>query len=224
MLSISRRALAIAAFICALTVAYAPNAMAHEFEVKQIKGTVQLKGANTQVFESGGAKVECTKTEGSGPVQLLKTETISEAVEYSGCKAFGEPATVSQAKYLFKANGTTSLENEVTIKAAGPKCEFKIPVAGNENLGTITYSNIQTGIEAKASVTGITSTGGGAGPLCVKGTNKTSKYSGVVVGWYLGCDLTLFPNGFWIDPYCRIRSEPIYTGWYEIFWYPIIWR
>jgi hypothetical protein len=166
------------ALIAAFAVAATP-ALAHEFVAKPGKGVTQDKNGNTHVFESGGAKVECAQVKSTGVVQAEKSPETKETVVYNGCKAFGEPAQVSQAKYLFKAEGTVSLENEVIITAAGPKCEFKVPVAGNANLGTVTYTSVQGGkVEIKANVTGITSTGGGTGPLCVKGTNKTSKYVG----------------------------------------------
>ncbi len=168
-----------AALVAAFAAAAAP-ALAHEFVAKPGKGTIQDKNIGNHVFETGGAKVECEEETSKGTVQQEKAPTNKETVLYSKCKAFEAAATVSQAKYEFKAEGTVAIENEILVTASGPKCEVKVPTAGNQNLGQVKYNKAQGGrIELKANVTGITSTVGGSGTLCPKGTNSTGKYVGI---------------------------------------------
>jgi hypothetical protein len=213
----------IAAIVCGFMLAAVPAAMAHEFEVSQAKTVLQDKGGK-QVFVTGGSTVECEKEESSGVTQAKRAETNTEKVVYSGCTAFKAAAEVSQAKYTFNANGTVKLNNEIIVKAAGPKCEVKVPVAGNSNLGTVTYKNNQQNgtMEVEAEITGITSTLGGSGGLCPKGTNSTGTYTGSSVVWPWQCLPT--QGGGYQDPQCMFGGPPQSYEWRYIPGQYVRWR
>lgn len=196
------------AAVLAACAASAAPAMAHEFVASQTKGAVQDKNIGNHVFETGGATVECTEETSVGAVQAKHATVSKEAVLYGNCKFLGAAATVSQAKYEFKAEGTVAIENEITVKVPAVECEVKVGPTENQALKTITYNNNQQNgtIELKANVEGITAVNSGAGLLCPKGTNHTSKYKGASIIFFTEC----VPDqlGIYQDPQCVFQGKP----------------
>ncbi len=200
------------AAVLAACAASAAPAMAHEFVASQNKGVIQDKGGK-QVFETGLVTIQCEAETSTGVVQVKHAASNKEAVLYTGCTFGGTAAAeVSQAKYEFKAEGTVALENEVKIKVQKVECEVKIPSVGNQNLGTVSYTNSQQSgtIEINAKVEGITSTLSGTGSTCPKGETKTAKYKGASTVFFLEC----LPKqtGIYKDPQC---TEVGGTGGYQ---------
>jgi hypothetical protein len=171
-----------------------PALAAKEFVAKNT-GQLKDKGTTVQKFSTGGVgTVECSTTTSEGKVTQLKSTQTKEIVNYSGCKAFGFPATVSPAEYNFHINNTTSVTNTITIKVPGAGCEVTVTPTSNENLGKVEYTSLATTpktVEIKAEVKGITSTIKGSALVC--GTsNSTGKYEGnAIAGLEGGGDLSV---------------------------------
>lgn len=195
-----------AAVLAACATAAAP-AMAHEFVASQTKGAIQDKNIGNHVFESGLITIECTEETSKGVVQVKHSAVSNEEVAYKGCKALSLPAEVSQAKYIFKAEGTVTVNGEITVKIPKEGCEVKVPGASNENLGTVTYTNNQQSgtIELNAAVTGITSTLSGTGAICPKGSTKTGKYKGASLVQFYECLPT--QGGQYQEAYCFFKGS-----------------
>jgi predicted metal-binding protein len=201
-----------AAVLAACATTAAP-AMAHEFVASQSKGSIQDKGGK-QVFKTGLLTVECESETSVGVVQAKHSPTNREAVEYSECKALGLPANVTQAKYIFSAEGTVEITDEVKVTIPKEGCEIAVP--GGQKLSKITYNNNQQNgtIEIKAEVSGIKAILSGTGALCPKGTSETSKYEGASTVFFNECLPVGKPNGSYQDPWCQ---TPLKGGqWQEI--------
>jgi ABC-type transport system substrate-binding protein len=149
------------------------NASASTFKSSS---TGTLKGAQTsnQVFNTGFGTVSCTTATSSGTVTSTVTAEQEVGVKYSGCTAFGFiGAEISEAKYLFNANGTVKVLNTITIKVPGAGCSVTVSPQGP--LSSITYTNKSGKIEESTKVSGIKSKGSGG--LC-GGENSNGTYTG----------------------------------------------
>lgn len=212
-----------AAVLAAFAAAAAP-ALAHEFVGSQIKGIIQDKNLGNQIFESGLTTLECNEEASKGATQAKHMGAFTEEVEYHKCTFLSLPAEASQVKYEFKAEGTVTFKNELTFKIPKEGCEIKIPSTGNENLGSITYTNNQQSgsIELKAALTGITSTFSGTGTLCPKGSTKTGKYKGSAQLWFFGCLREPLNRGQYLDSTCRF-FDTFHLSGYELYPRPWYW-
>lgn len=120
-------------------------ASAHEFEFEAV-GKFKRVSNTTQVFttKTGGNVVECTTDSVTGNnSEITSWKNLHLEVAYSGCKLVGFGAvTVSNAKYLFNAEGTATLENTVTV-SLGSFCKSSpvITLPAQENLKPVTYEN-----------------------------------------------------------------------------------
>src|SRR5271154_1751826 len=125
------------AAVLALSGAGAASAAAHEFESSK-KGTATDVGTNTQVFkdEPSAAAVECKKLTSTEVIKKTKTKTQKASVKYSECTAFGFPATISEAKYDFNAEGSVKVENTITVEVPSAKCKVTVGKSGNAALKT----------------------------------------------------------------------------------------
>jgi hypothetical protein len=174
--------------LLALSALAAASASAHEF-IASKKGTATDVGTNTQVFkdEPKAVAVECKKTESTEKITSTKTKTQKASVKYTECTAFGFPATISEAKYLFNAEGSVKVENTITVEVPGAGCKVVVGKTGNSKLKTITYENKESGsghgkVAVKASVSKITSEVKGGGGLCGKeGKLKEGSYTGAAL-------------------------------------------
>jgi len=181
--------LVLAVATCAFSAIATPALAFTEFVAKN--APVQLKDLNkgVHVFETGGsASVECNRAESTAEAQKAKATTLKVAVKYTQCevKAFAQkfPAEVSQAKYLFNVNGTSSVENTIVIKVPIAGCEITVTPQSNQGLKAVTYTDVtgQTNkeVEVKAAVEGITQTTKGSAGTC--GTSSSSgKYKGTSI-------------------------------------------
>jgi hypothetical protein len=164
----------LAAAIAAFAVSAAP-ALAHEFVAKQSKGTVQDKNIGPHVFETSTGTIECKEESSKSIVQAKQSKVTKEAVLYGDCKAYGEIAEVSQAKYGFGAEGNMVLENNVIVTIPAT-CDVTLPSAENQQLNKVSYNNVQGGrMELKIAVIGLTSIGKGG--IC-GATDHFGKYKG----------------------------------------------
>lgn len=176
-------AVVLTAVVAVFALSAAPSLAFKEFIAKNT-GQLKDRGTSAQTFTTGGVgSVECQTEISEGKVSQLKETQTKEQVKYSSCKAFGFPAQVSPAEYVFNINGTTSVTNTITIKVPGAGCEITVTPQENQNLKAVTYSNVSgqvKEVEVKAEVEGITSTIKGSALLC--GTsNKTGKYKGTAI-------------------------------------------
>jgi hypothetical protein len=161
------------------------SALAHEFEASKT-GTATDVGTSTQVFkdEPSAVAVECKKLTSTEKITKTKAKTQKASVKYTECTAFGFPATISEAKYEFSAEGSVKVENKITVEVPGAKCKVTVSPTGNSKLKTITYTNKESGtghgkVEVKASVSKINSEVKGGAGLCGKeGKLKEGSYTG----------------------------------------------
>ena len=160
--------------VFALSAVAAANASAAVFKASGT-GTLSGKALNNQVFNTGIGNVTCTTAASSGTVVApLEKETQEVAVKYSGCTAFGFVGVeISEAKYLFNANGSVNVVNTITIKVPAAGCS--VTVSPQTGLKTITYVNSSGKIEEKTNVSGIKSKGSGG--VC-GGESTTGTYTG----------------------------------------------
>lgn len=163
----------------------AASAMAHEFEASKT-GTATDEGTTVQVFkdEPKATAVECKKTTSTETITKTKTKTQKAVVHYTECTAFGFPATISEAKYDFNAEGSVKVENTITVEVPAAGCKVVVSPTGNSKLKTITYENKEAGsghgkVEVKSNVSKIESEVKGGGGLCGKeGKLKEGTYTG----------------------------------------------
>lgn len=160
----------------ALAVVSASGASAATFTAS---ATGTLKGAqeNTQVFTPGSfGSVECKLASVSGPIESTEALTQKANVKYTECTAFGAKATVSEAHYLFHANGEVDVLSSVVIEVPSLFCKNTVPA--QSGLKSVTYKNLEGGkITVEANVTGIKSEGSGT---CAGGTSGTYRGNTIV--------------------------------------------
>jgi hypothetical protein len=177
--------LALVAVFALSAVAVSSASAFTEFVGKPVGGAVTdaNPAGNVHKFKTTVGTVECKKESSSGTVEAEKSATNKEKVKYSECKVtepFAAEATVSEAEYLFNANGTVKVENTVTVKTS--LCT--ITVKPQEDTG-ITYANLAGGeLEVKAAVQNIVYSTSG---LCGTKTNeKGGEYAGISVAKVTG--------------------------------------
>jgi hypothetical protein len=174
--------------VCALSVALTAGASAAEFHASKVGGTLKGTQLNTQKFKVTGGTVECTKAATSGKTAALLAATQLVTVVYTGCSAFGLGATVTPAQYILNANGTSVVENNITITVAAASCSITVSPSGNGTLKTVVYKNSAGKIIEESAVTAITytSTGGTCGASGNNGTytgNNDVELEGGTLGW-----------------------------------------
>jgi len=141
--------------------------------------TVKLVGKGTQKFKLGnGSSMTCEKAAASASVASTTLNSLTLLVNFTGCEAFGDSATVSTLGVLFDASGAVgvvSLKTFVSVPVA--KCSIMIDPASNGSLGTVKYSNEGNHIVGSAGpVSGLTYTvSGPTSSLC--GTNKETAHA-----------------------------------------------
>jgi hypothetical protein len=173
------------------------GASASEFAFSTFPAKLSGEGTTTQVFKAseGSSAVECEKLLASGEVTKEGGEEQDITMYYSGCEAFGERATVTEASYEFDANGSVSVLRTITIDV--PELDCTITMSPQVGLKTVTYKNDGNDLLIQANVkgndikgfNGITDTvaGGGKHEECGKdGTNTDGTYVGDVKVELLG--------------------------------------
>jgi hypothetical protein len=180
--------------IAALALAAASAASAATFQISGA-GTVKLTQSGNQELAVEGAIIPVVCKEISGSVAettpLLKV-SINLLITYSGCTAFGQPATVTTGELLFNANGSIRIgrTDKFVITPSGAECSVKI-LSENESaeqlLGTIKYTNNSNGtITGAASKIKVPVFVNGPGTLCGPlGTGKGT-YTGNAVSELVG--------------------------------------
>ncbi len=170
---------------CILSMAMAAGASAQKFHASK---TGNLKGfaLNTQVFNTGSGNVECTAAASSGTVTTLETLTQAINVKYSGCKAFGFINTdISEAHYVFSADGSVAVTNTITITPLGAGCTVTV---GPQTLKEVKFKNSGSKITEETNVKNIvsTSSGGLCGSSSTTGTytgNNDIELEGGTISW-----------------------------------------
>jgi hypothetical protein len=170
--------------VCAFSVMAVSSASAAPLFLSHPTGLLLASAGGTQTFTTTAGPVTCTALKLLHPGDLtvaLRSLTLLAIVDYENCKAFGIlPITVHPVRYLFDANGLTTVES--TILLLGEQgCVITVPAAKNQSLWTVKYENTvaNKGILLLAKVKGITSSGvGGPGNLC----EYTEEHEGEYVG------------------------------------------
>jgi hypothetical protein len=188
----------------AMSVVMATAASADEFTAE--KYPASLVGAKDSTFvdefNTTTGIVKCETPSYTGTVKESAT-SVSVTPSYTGCTAFGFPATidVNGCQYKFNVNGGTSTEGDVdlvcgassitvtAISAGTIKCTVHAATQ-SDITGTVKYKNIGSGttqeVTLEAALTGIDyshTKGTGLG-ACTAGsaTNGTLTAKGIVTG------------------------------------------
>jgi hypothetical protein len=158
--------------LLALAAALAPSASAHEF-VTSTTGRVRVRSITPQIFEAGGVVVECTGAlETINLTTPLKSETLDvPELGYGGCTEGGQPVTVSDGDYQFKANGTVSLEQALTITVNDAECTIVFSAAANKALEGVSFANVSPDLHLVQELTTLDYTGSGG--VCETGGEGT---------------------------------------------------
>jgi len=152
------------------------SASDHEF-IASKTGKTKSKQTNSQVFKTAAGTLECTGVTGTGTMTEGKQTAHKEVFTYTGCKAFGGSATMSNADFEFNANGPVKLEKSVTIVVGAGECEIVIEP---QTVEAASYTNKTGGkVEAEAAAFKIHSKGYGNG---CGGPNTEGSYNGSVLG------------------------------------------
>ena len=141
------------------------SALAVEMRDTVTPDTGSIAGTSAeQIFIVGGTvSFECTTLSGSFGSTSFPTSTIRITTpQYSGCKAKVAGVTVTKAvvkntacDYILSVFGsvTVACKGANTIEATASTCIVKVGSQGP--LMALTYSNVATGIQVVANVTGI---------------------------------------------------------------------
>ena len=176
--------LAVVAFaLCAIGAA---NASAATFTASAT-GSLTGKATATQVFTTNGGQVKCSTAATSGEIKSVASAEQHVTVKYTGCNAFGFVNThITDATYLFTADGTVHILNTITITPTGAGCTQTVKP---QTVGSVTYTNSGTKLVITPNVTGITysSTGGICGASGANGTysgsNEVERVGGGSISW-----------------------------------------
>jgi hypothetical protein len=145
-----------------------------EFIGKPVGAEIKDHNLNTHKFKTSVGTVECKKTTSKGKVEAEHSATNKESVKYEECKLtspFEGAATVSEAVYLFHANGEVDVENTITVSTS--LCT--ITVAPQKGLKEVKYTNNGGKIKINAAVKGIKYTTSG---FCGTKSEANGEYTG----------------------------------------------
>ena len=156
--------------MCALATSSADASSFHATEMGSLKATARA----TQVFKTSAGSVECSTIRLTAGEALLNSAIQTAEVQYENCKAFGLTATITPAIYAFSSLGSVKLLNTLTIEA--PACKVTVFSTKNQSLSTIKYKNSSKEVWFEPSITGITSSGTGAG--CTYAEENKGTYTG----------------------------------------------
>ena len=187
------RALVVSAMaVMALGGTAASAAQGAEFHSAAANTTLKLTTDGTgktahQVLDAAGATVTCAGISGHGLISGATVTTATVEVTYEGpCTYVGQSMTIDMGNcdFTFTSHGKVSItdttgkhcgDDPISVTVPSPFCELTIsnthPLEGggttvvNQNLGTITYKNINgnTEITMEPNVTGIAYIAHGAG-------------------------------------------------------------
>ncbi len=139
-------------------------------------GTDTAKATNTQVFKTGAGKIECASASGTGEVTEGSATTHKEAITYGSCVSSSDyNVSMSAVDFEFNANGSATIEKQVTAKLEGAGCSVIIPA---QTVETVSYTNESGKVTAKAKITKIHSHG--TGGACGTEEETTGTYSGSI--------------------------------------------
>lgn len=165
----SFKKLGILVAVFALCAIGAASASAGEFTAEET-GEIDGKALNTQVFTTSGGEVKCTSLDVTGSITEVKSLKQHATVQYTGCTAFGIPAHVSPATYLFTSSGEVHVKNTITITVTIPFFPDCHVTVGPQSLNTVDYANSGNNVKLTATVGGIVYTTSGSG--CGAGGNS----------------------------------------------------
>jgi hypothetical protein len=153
-------------------------------------GEITGKALETQVFTTSGGEVRCSSIDVTGKIEKTASPEQHLSITYTGCTAFGFPVHITVATYLFTANNTVHVNNNIVLTVTGGifgECTITVPKQGP--LGTVTYTNNAGKIKVTPNVTGIkyTSTGGICGASgengTYKGASESERVGGGTISW-----------------------------------------
>jgi hypothetical protein len=176
--------LAVVAFaLCAIGAA---NASAATFTASAT-GSLTGKATATQVFTTNGGQVKCSTAATSGNIVSTASTEQHVTVKYSACTAFGFANThITDATYVFTANGEVHIKNTITITPTGAGCTITI---SPQPVGSVSYTNSGTKLIITPNVIGISyaSSGGLCGTSGGNGTytgsNEVERVGGGSISW-----------------------------------------
>jgi hypothetical protein len=175
---VTRRAVLGLAAIACLGLALAATASASEFFAKTVPVEIKATSVGSSAFGLPGASspITCASVTGEGKLTKSPVNHFNETVKYSKCSDFGAFAVnISNGYYNVQSNGSTSLENTISMKIPLSGCELTLEPTSNKSLTKLVYTNTKSEIEVKAVVSAITekSTASACGT-----SGKSMKYEG----------------------------------------------
>jgi hypothetical protein len=103
-------------------------------------------GGTAETFETAAGRIECAglSTDGTAPA-ALRFLYLLLTFHYSGCTAFGFPATVDLVSLLFHSEGDYGYEEPLLILVPSIGCTITFPTGPNQGLDTAKYDNNPNG-------------------------------------------------------------------------------
>jgi len=188
------------AFAAMTTVALvgAISASAAKFTASAVGASISETTLENYAFTITGSSIQCTTNTVTGTTEGLETTTVKGVLSFSGCTAFGLPATVinNNCEFTASASGEGSMVGEkceisVTASNIFGKCKGNAKPQTKTNAGSI--ANGEGDVKVTASLSGIAAEvteSTGVCPLTVgKHTNatltgkSTVQASGATIAW-----------------------------------------
>jgi hypothetical protein len=177
----NQRILGVLAVMLGIVAVHASTAAAFtDFVAKSVPAIIKDKNKTNTIFKTNAGTVECTNASSGGKVTELKQPTTRETEEYTGCKAFGNPAKATVGEFEFHASGTVTILNQITVEVSEAECNVKFTSEGNKEQAGVTFTNVlvestRKDVEIKLATKGVTyvSSGGSCGE-----SGKNGEYKG----------------------------------------------
>ncbi len=164
----------------------ATGAAAHVFESSALNLLVLASADGPQFFITPAGSLVCNTLTGDGVVKATPVLTQLVGVLYTNCTVTGpggitaKPDEPIAAQYLFSADGTVTIEKDITILAlvGGLKCVILVLPSGA--LSSVNYDNINSSTEilVLSHVREILTDATGAGCIKQYTNNREGLYRG----------------------------------------------
>lgn len=167
--------------VLVFSIAMTASASAAEFLSSKPEALL-AENVSTQVFKTDQGNVECGKVNILAGTTALKSTDQLALVDYENCKAFGAPAEISTAHYLFLANGEVHVLKLIHINVPLVGCLISV---GIQKTNKVTYKTNGKNLLLEPEVSGISYT---AASGCIPSGSATD-------GTYKGHLEVMIPNG-----------------------------
>jgi len=185
----SMKKLGVLVAVFALCAIGAANASAAPQFTASATGELTGKALETQKFKTNGGTVECKKIDVVATIPAIASPEQHVTIKYTECSAFGFPVDDIHATYLFTADGSVHVVEEISITVTGGifgECTVKVPKQTDKS---VTYDSVSGKIKVTPNVTGIkyTSSGGICGSSGENGTytgaSEIERVGGGTISW-----------------------------------------